>query len=196
VARWKFGIGEFFETLTKGELDASLSAYRDQARADEREAARGVKYMRLNPPVTGQAVGSVLKMGGDFITGTAASGGSSTGGQPGAPTLQPRAGYCWAVRRAAVQGLTNGTTPDIVNLFRRQSDASAWLAGPSSVSGGDWQFTGNNFAYTYSFGQLVFWEAETPIIVSQGTFAATGQVTFRMDFEEVPQLEIYKALGR
>lgn len=195
MARWKFGIGEFFETLTKGELDQSLRSYREAANVAQREQARGIKYQRLNPPVTGQASGSVLKMGGDFITGTAASGGASTGGQAGAPSPQPRAGYCWAVRRAAVQGLTNGTTPDIVNLFRRQSDASAWLAGPSSVSGGDWQFTGNNYAYTFAWGQLVFWEGETPIIVSQGTFAATGPVTFRMDMEEVPQVEIWKALG-
>ena len=195
MAKWKFGIGEFFETLTKPELDDSLAANRKAIDQAQRADARGVKYMRLNPPVTGQAVGSILKMGGDFITGTAASGGSSTGGQPGAPSPQPRAGYCWAVRRAAVQGLTNGTTPDIVNLFRRQSDASAWLAGPSSVSGGDWQFPGNNFAYTFAWGQLVFWEGETPVIVSQGTFASVVPVTFRMDFEELPQVEIWKALG-
>jgi hypothetical protein len=195
VARWKFGIGEFFDTLTKPELDQSLAEYRKAADIAQREQARGIKYMRLNPPVTGQAAASKLAMGGDFITGTAASGGSSVGGQPGAPTPQPRPGYCWLVRRAAVQGLTNGTTPDIVNLFRRQSDANAWLNGPSSVSGGDWQFTGNNYAYTFSYGQLAFLEGETPIIVSQGTFAATGPVTFRMDFEELPQDEIWKGLG-
>lgn len=193
--KFKFGIGEFFETLTKNELDDSLRSHRDAANAAQRQAAHGVKYARLNPPVTGQAVTNALRMGGDFITGTAASGGSSAGGQPGAPTPQPRAGYCWAIRRAAVQGLTSGATPDIVNLFRRQADAGAWLAGPSSVSGGDWQFTGNNFAYTFSFGQLVFWEGETPIVVSQGAFAGTGPVTFRMDFEELPQELIYKALG-
>ena len=195
MARWKFGIGEIFETLTKGELDDSLATYRRAADAAQREQARGIKYMRLNPPVTGQAVSSKLAMGGDFITGPAASGGSGIGGQPGILSQQPRAGYCWAIRRAAVQGLTNGTTPDIVNLFRRQSDAVAWQAGPATVSGGDWQFTGNNFAYTFAWGQLVFWEGETPIIVSQGTFSATGQVTLRMDFEEVPQVEIWKALG-
>jgi hypothetical protein len=195
VPRWKFGIGEFFETLNKNELDDSLGTAVKSVIAAQREAARGVKYMRLTPPVTGQAVSTKLTMGGDFVTGTAVSGGSSTGGQPGAPSPQPRAGYCWAVRRAAVQGLTNGTTPDIVNLFRRQSDANAWLAGPSSVSGGDWQFTGNNFAYTFSWGQLVFFEGETPIIVSQGSFQSTTIVTFRMDFEELPQPEIWKALS-
>lgn len=195
MARWKFGIGEFFETLTKGELDESFAVHRKALAEAQREAARGIKYARLTPPVTGQAVSSKLQMGGDFITGPAASGGAGIGGQPGAPSPQPRAGYCWAVRRAAVQGLTNGATPDIVNLFRRQSDANAWLAGPATVSGGDWQFTGNNFAYSFAFGQLVFWEAETPIIVSQGTFSSTQVITFRMDFEETPQELIWKALG-
>jgi hypothetical protein len=41
----------------------------------------------------------------------------------------------------------------------------------------------------------VFFEGETPIIVSQGTFQASGIVTFRMDFEELPQPEIWKALS-
>ena len=195
MARWKFGIGEFFETLTKDEMADTLAGHRAALNAAQREQARGIKYMRLNPPVTGQAVSSKLAMGGDFITGPTASGGSSIGGQSGAPTPQPRPGYCWLVRRAAVQGLTNGTTPDIVNLFRRQSDAIAWQAGPSSVSGGDWQFTGNNFAYSFAFGQLAFLEGETPILVSQGTFASTQLVTFRMDFEELPQEQIWKGLG-
>ena len=193
--RWKFGIGEYFETLTKGELDESLTSFRKAAQAAQHEQARGIKYGRLNPPVTGQAVSSKLTMGGEYITGPAASGGASTGGQAGVSSPQPRAGYCWAVRRAAVQGLTNGASPDIVNLFRRQSDAAAWLAGPATVSGGDWQFTGNNFAYTFSFGQLVFLEGETPIIISQGTFSSTQVITFRMDFEETPQELIWKALG-
>jgi len=193
--RWKFGIGEYFETITKSELDESLSAYRKAAQAAQREQARGIKYMRLTPPVTGQAVSSKLTMGGEYITGPAAAGGASVGGQAGVASPQPRPGYCWLVRRAAVQGLTSGTTPDIVNLFRRQSDAIAWLAGPATVSGGDWQFNGNNFAYTFSFGQLAFLEGETPIIVSQGTFAATGIITFRMDFEELPQEQIWKGLG-
>ena len=195
MPRWKFGIGEWFETLNKDEARDLLTEHRKAAEEAQKIAARGVKYGRLNPPVTGQAVSSKLAMGGDFVTGTAASGGSSTGAQTGAPSPQPRPGYCWAVRRAAVQGLTNGTTPDIVNLFRRQSDAVAWQAGPATVSGGDWQFTGNNFAYSFAFGQLVFLEGETPIIVSQGTFSSVVPVTFRMDFEEVPQVEIWKALG-
>src|SRR5258707_5368939 len=112
MARWTFRVGEIFETLTKNELDDSLASYRKAADAAQREAARGVKYMRLNPPVTGQAVSTKLTMGGDFITGTAASGGAGVGGQAGAPSPQTRAGYCCAVRRAAGHGLTTGANPD------------------------------------------------------------------------------------
>src|SRR5277367_4170786 len=182
MARWKFGIGEFFETLTRNELHDELGAYRTEAQAAQREQARGVKYARLNPPLTGQAVAGLLRMGGDYITGPAASGGASVGGQAGVLPQQPRAGYCWMARRADVAGLTTGPTPDVVNLYRRQSEAVAYIGGPAGVSGGRWQFNGNNFAYTFSFGELVYMEGETPILVSQGTFAATGIITLNMDF--------------
>jgi hypothetical protein len=172
VARWKFGIGEFFETLTKGELDSSLEDYRARARAFELEKARGRKYMRLNPPVTGIAVAGVLQMGGDFPN----TGPGSVLNQP----PQPRAGYAWAMRRMSVDGLTAGTTPDTVNLYRRTGTRKAW------------QFNGNNFAYTFSHEQVVFLEGETPVLISVGSFAATGVITFDADFIEVPQIELVK----
>jgi hypothetical protein len=172
VARWTFKLGEFFETLTKGELDDSLAGYRAAARAEELEKARGRKYMRLNPPVTGIAVASVLQIGGDFPN--TGPGGTLT--QP----PQPRAGYAWAMRRMSVTGLTAGTTPDIVNLLRRTGGKPCW------------QFNGNNFGYTFSHEQIVFLEGETPVLVSVGTFAATGMITLDADFVEVPQPELVK----
>jgi hypothetical protein len=179
MARWKFGIGEWFETLTKGELDDSLASYRKQAEAAQRAAATGRKYMRLNPPVRGVAVGGVLQMGGDFANSGAAG--------VLVPAPQPRAGYAWAVRRASVSGLTAGSTPDIVNLHRKTTNSTP------ITSSGQWQFNGNNYAYTFSHEQFVFLEGETPVLVSVGTFAATGTVTFDMDFIEVPEIELYKA---
>lgn len=174
MARFKFGMGEFFETLTKPEMKEALheTYVEQQAEAAQRAAARGWKYMRLNPPVTGVAAGGVLQIGGDF---------PNTG--PGATLVappQPRAGYCWSMRRMSVFGLTNGTTPDIVNLYRRAGSRPAW------------QFNGNNFAYTFSHEQVIFLEGETPILVSQGTFTATGIITFDADFVELPQPELYK----
>jgi hypothetical protein len=179
VPRWKFGIGEVFETLTKNELDESLSAYRKEAEAAQLAAARGWKYARLNPQIKGVASGGVLQMGGDFPN-------SGAGGVLTA-SPQPRAGYAWAVERASVSGLTIGTTPDIVNLYRKGH------ATIPTTSSGQWQFNGNNYAYTFSHNQLVFLEGETPVIVSVGTFAATGTITFEMDYIEVPEVELHKA---
>jgi hypothetical protein len=180
MARWKFGIGEWFETLTKGELDESLASYRKQAEEMQRQAARGRKYARLTPPVTGQASGGVLQMGGDFPNAGPA------GTIVAAP--QPRAGYAWAMRRMSVSGLTAGSTPDIVNLHRQTPNINAL----PTTSSGIWQFNGNNFAYTFSFGELVFLEGETPVLTSVGTFAATGRISLSADFLEVPQELLYK----
>jgi hypothetical protein len=174
VARFRFALGEFFDTLTKGEMKDVLREHHAdlQAEAAQRAAARGWKYMRLNPPITGIPAGGVLQMGGDF---------PSTG--PGGALTQaqaPRAGYAWAMRRMSVAGLTAGATPDVVNLLRR--------AGGLPV----WQFNGNNFAYTFSHEQVVFLEGETPMLVSTGTFTATGTITFNADFVELPQPELFK----
>ncbi len=98
------------------------------------------------------------------------------------------------MRRMAVRGLTTGATPDVVNMFRSMADASAYVPA-GGLSAGDWQFNGNNFAYTFSFGEMVFFEGETPVLVSQGAFAATGQITLRADFVEVPQPLLWKVLG-
>jgi hypothetical protein len=181
VARYKFGIGEFFESLTKGELDESLSAYRKQAEANQRAAARGSKYMRLNPPITGTASGGALQMGGDYPN----TGPQGTLSQAPAP----RAGYAWAMRRMSVAGLTTGTTPDLVNLHRR-TPGGVYTGG--TLSNGIWQFNGNNFAYTFSFGEMVFLEGETPVLTSTGAFASTATITLSADYLEVPQEMLYK----
>ena len=181
MAKWKFGIGEFFETLTKGELDDSLAAYRKAADAGQRAEAHAIKYGRLNPPVRGQAAAGVLQMGGDFPNSGAA------GTIVAAP--QPKAGYAWVARRISVSGLTAGSTPDIVNLHRKTPNLNSLPVTSSGV----WQFNGNNYAYTFSHHQMVFLEGETPVLTSVGTFAATGTITLEMDFDEVPELELYRA---
>jgi hypothetical protein len=180
MPKYKFGIGEWFESLSKSELDESLNAYRKQAEANQLAAARGRKYARLNPPVMGIASGGVLQIGGDFTNAGPA------GTLIAAP--QPRAGYAWAMRRMSVSGLTVGTTPDIVNLHRKTPNVNAIPATSSGV----WQFNGNNYAYTFSFGEMVFLEGETPVLVSVGTFAATATVTLAADYLEVPEEYLYK----
>lgn len=182
MARFEFGIGKFFETLTQAELNESLESYRALARAEERQRAWGKKYGRVT--VTGQAAGSVLAMGGDYPN-------SGPGGTL-VPAKQPLAGYAWAVFRASVSGLTSGTTPDVVALHRTTPGA---LYTGTSLSNGVWQFNGNNFAYTFSFGQMVFLEGETPVLTSVGTFASAARIVLSMDYQEVPQEQLYKVEG-
>jgi hypothetical protein len=88
--------------------------------------------------------------------------------------------------------LTTGATPDIVNLHR--STPGAQYTG-GTLSNGIWQFNGNNFAYTFSFGEMVFLNGDTPVIVSVGAFASTARIVLSADFIETPQELMYKALG-
>lgn len=187
MAKFKLMANAEIETATPEDVRKELGRYGAEQQAAQMARAQGKKYARLNPPVTGVASGGKLLMGGDYPN--AGQGGVITQAQ------QPRAGFAWAMRRIAIGGLTTGTTPDTVNLFRHASDAAAYAAGPAALSAGDWQFNGNNFAYTFSFGELVFLEGETPILVSAGTFAATGLITMRADFVEVPQPLLFEALG-
>jgi hypothetical protein len=173
MAKFTFKLGEVFESITQPEMKQALDEH--LADVEQRAIARGKKYGRLNPPVTGQEASGILQMGGDFPNSGPA------GGLVQPP--QPRAGFAWAMRRMSVTGLTSGTTPDIVNMYRRTGTRPVW------------QFNGNNFAYTFSFLEMVFLEGETPVLVSVGTFAATGQITLDADFLEVPQVELYKASG-
>lgn len=181
-----------FETTTPAELRQELMAHEDARQAARNE---GKKLARVE--LQGQAVGGVLRMGGEFVTGPAAAGGATIGGQAGAPSPQPRAGYSWLARRISVSGLIYGATPDVVNLFRSQRRANAWIGQQVSqaVSGGEWQFNGNSFAATFSYGELEFHEGETPILVSQGTFVSTQIITFVMDYLEVPQPKMFEGLS-
>lgn len=182
MAKWKFALGEMFETITQPEMRQALLDH--EVDREQRNVARGVKYGRLQPPITGQAAGGVLQMGGDYPN----TGPGGTIVQP----VQPRPGYAWLMRRMSVTGLTAGTTPDIVNLHRATPGAQ-YTGG--TLSNGIWQFNGNNFAYTFSFGEMVFLSGDTPVIVSVGTFASTARIVLSADFIETPQELMYKALG-
>jgi hypothetical protein len=176
----KLQLGETLDTINKHEMAEVLR--KDRLEEAQRTAARGVKYARLNPPVTGQAAGGVLQMGGDF---------PNTG--PGGTVVQPpgpRAGYAWAIRSCTVQGLTAGATPDVVNLYRRSGGRPIWTftGGPAVLTAAP------PYMANFSFGEKVFLEGETPVLVSVGAFAATGIITFDMDFVETPQELLWKAL--
>jgi hypothetical protein len=95
-------------------------------------------------------------------------------------TVGPYQGYAWDIGLLGISGLTTGTTPDVVNMTFGGGPAVPW-----------WQFNGNNFAYTFSRGQLVMLPGETITLQSTGAFAATGQITmFGMIRTEMPSEKI------
>ena len=97
------------------------------------ERARTVKHMELPQILLGTAASNVLAIG--EVSGI---------------VLGPRQGYAWAVRRLVVDGLTSGSTPDVVNLYKHGFPSSD-LAPTIPPA---WQFNGNNFGYTFGKGEL------------------------------------------
>lgn len=170
MAKVVFDFGIEMDMLNKGELDHSLAAQEERWK---RAALAGRKYRRL-PILSGFPVAGVLDIGGDTNTPQAAG---SFAGQPAwsGAKIGPTEGNAWEVKRLAVNGLTSGGTPDVVNLIRPGS-------GPDAV----WQFNGNNFAYTFGKLELVLLPSESMRLVSVGTFAATGQIRLSGEMVQIP----------
>lgn len=170
MARFKFDVGAEFDTLTKDELDGAL---RDRD-ARQRSALRGIKPGMNLPPLQGFPVAGVLDIGGDANTSQVAG---SFAGQPAwsGHIVGPAQGNAWSIRRLAVSGLTTGATPDIVNLILYGHDRDA-----------QWQFNGNNFAYTFGRGELPVRAGEGLRLVSVGAFAATGLIRLTGSLDQAP----------
>jgi hypothetical protein len=158
--RTELQIGAQLETLTRGELSSELAA---QTQEIYRQQARGCKYMRLAPAQ------ATIASNAFSLDGTQTSG------------LGPREGFVWTIRRLAVAGLTAGTTPDVVNIYRNS---------PTGLP--VWQLNGNNWGTTFGKCELLLLGGETLSIASLGTIAATGKVTLTGDLLEVPAEEIFK----
>ena len=110
------------------------------------------------------------------LRGTIASSAVTLGITKGQPPVGPESGYVWSLRRLIVTGLTSGASPDVVNLYANDA-----FAGPPL-----WQFNGNNFGYTFGFGELVIQSGETLALQNSGTIAATGTVTLSGELDEAP----------
>lgn len=158
--RTQLELGAQLETLTRGELSEELAAQTQQFFA---EYARGQKYMRFGPFGTTVA-NSAVSFDGSQTQGTG-----------------PRGGYVWSIRRLDFHGLTEATTPDIVNLTRNDPNGRPI-----------WQFNGNNWAYTFGKTEMLLFPGETLSFINVGTIAATGQITMAGDILEVPAEQIYK----
>jgi hypothetical protein len=140
---------------------------RDEIREDigsvwqqqQRQHIRGIKWMRLPETLSGPVVSSAIQLG-------------VAKGQ----VVGPEQGYAWSLGRLLVSGLTAGTTPDIVNLYRNDR-----FAGPPL-----WQFNGNNFGYTFGKLRLVLMSGDTLSLQNVGTIAATGTILLSGELIEVP----------
>ena len=131
----------------------------------ERTAARAWKHMRL-PEMYGTPASSACTIG--------ASGASDT-------TVGPESGYAWSLRRIVVDGMTSGTTPDVINMYRN-STGTAPLC----------QFNGNNFGYTFGRLELVLKDGDTLMFASSGTFASTSRIRVSGELIEVPAEQLWK----
>ena len=133
--------------------------------ARERAAARAWKHMRL-PEMYGTPASSACTIGASGSSGTA---------------VGPEAGYAWSLRRIVIDGMTTGTTPDVINIYRN-STGTAPL----------WQFNGNNFGYTFSKLELVLKDDDVLMAASVGTFAATARIRISGELIEVPTEMLWK----
>lgn len=166
MARFRFDVGAEFDSLTADEMSGLLD------RQDEKQRAnlRGIKPGMNVPPLQGFPVGGVLNIGGDTIANQAS-------GQPAwsGRIIGPTQGNEWSIRRLAVSGLTTGATPDVVNLILYGHDRDP-----------QWQFNGNNFAYTFGRGEMILRAGEGLQLVSVGTFAATGLIRLTGSLDQAP----------
>jgi len=153
-------LGAQLETLTRGELSEELAAQTQQFFA---EYARGMKYMRFGP-FGGNVAAAAISFDGSQQSGTG-----------------PRGGYVWSIRRIDFAGLTAGTTPDVINLYRNNPQGRPV-----------WQFNGNNWSYTFGKTEMLLFPGETLSFANLGALAATGQITMAGDFLEIPAEQIFK----
>jgi hypothetical protein len=155
--------GMKLEIPNREENRADVAAVMD---ARELVQARGVKWMRL-PVITGTASSSTLTLDESH----------------GAPIVGPEGGYAWSLRRIVIDGMTSGTTPDVVNMYRN----STGVGSPPL-----WQFNGNNFGYTFGRLEMVLNGGDTLKFLSVGTFAATGLIRVSGELVEVPAEMLWK----
>lgn len=141
-----------------------LREAQDQFRIErlrEMERLRGIKYMDVIPYA--RAVGT-----NPF----------SISADTGQQLAMPGSGFAWIVRSMTMEGLTSGSTPDVVNISRR---GHLW-----------WQLNGNVFAQTWGRGEKWLNQGETLSFASQGAFASTAIIVVSLGVEQVPAEEIGK----
>lgn len=147
--------GEFFAPSR----DEYVQMITDAQEIRERASVRAWKWMRL--PV---------------YTGTPASSAVTIDEKSNGFELGPQEGYAWALTRIVIDGMTSGSTPDEINMYRNSVTGQPPL----------WQFNGNNFAYTWGKLRMTLMGGDTLKFASTGTFSATGLIRVTGELIEVP----------
>lgn len=138
-------------------LDDLRAVLKENRKDEQREAVEGIKYFRMPTLYASPANGTVA-------LGTAP------------PLVGPNSGYCWSIRRLAVNGLGTGANPDILNIYRN-----------GTVGNPIWQLNGNNWGYSFGPTEMLLLPGESLQAVSLGSMTATGQIFLSGDVIEVPQ---------
>ena len=136
----------------------------------EMEHARGFKWLRIPELLSGKPASNAITLG--------------TGSGQGATPVGPEQGYAWSLLRVVVSGLTAGTTPDVVNLFRNDR-----FSGPPL-----WQFTGNALQAGFAKLGLVLMGGDTLSLQNVGSIASTSLITVSGELVEVPAEMLYKLI--
>ena len=125
-------------------------------RARERERLRGIKIIRI--PVLRGTGANPFTMGGNNVL---------------VPQM-PDQGWTWSLRHLVIEGMTRGGTPDAIQIVRASDQRILW------------ELNGNQYAQTWSRGEIMLNAGEALFYQSVGTFNATGTITAHGAVWEAP----------
>lgn len=140
-------------------IAAAIAEQQQIERARDQERLRTRKIMRI-PQIEGTPAGGALSMGGDS----------------GPQRCGPDQGFVWSLSGLSIEGLTSGASQDTVQIFRNSN------SGPGRLI---WQLTGNQPVSTFGKGQRILFPGEALLVVSVGTFSATGTITLSGETRQV-----------
>jgi hypothetical protein len=156
MARVDLGNLGSFDIPSTSELKQIIS----QAQAIAYERLRGRDTVRFQSPYAA-AVSNAITL-------------PAAGTEPAYP-LGPSQGFVWSVRFLVVNGLTaSATAPDIVDIYKHGTAKRIW------------QLNGNQFAQTFGRGEIILYPGESLYIVNNGSIAATGNIEFHGQADQVP----------
>lgn len=152
------------------DIEASLGLRLDGLRSDVQQLTKAQE--------TAQAIEREATLGRKVLLcpiqyGTVTSNAFKFGGEQASPPVTPLPGYIWNVRAMWINGLTaSASTPDVCDIYvhgiRR------------------WQLNGNEFAQTWSMGEMPLFSGDAFLFQNNGTTEATGPISAQIVVVEVP----------